>query len=55
MNDGHDAQILVLGWNFRGASGDVRERVAFTAEEVRDGLRRLLGRGLVSESVIVST
>jgi glutamyl-tRNA reductase len=55
MNDGHDVQILVLGWNFRGASGDVRERVAFTAEEVRDGLRRLLGRGLVSESVIVST
>jgi glutamyl-tRNA reductase len=55
MNDGHEVQIFVLGWNFRGASGDVRERVAFTAEEVRDGLRRLLGRGLVSESVIVST
>ncbi len=55
MNDGHEAQILVLGWNFRGASGPVRERIALTADEVRDGLRRLLGRGLVSESVIVST
>lgn len=55
MNEAHAAQILVLGWNFRGARRDVRERVAFTAEEVRDGLRRLRVRGVVSESVIVST
>ena len=55
MSDGREARLLVLGWNFRGASGAVRDRVAFTSEEVREGLRRLLGRGLVSESVIVST
>ena len=55
MSDGHEARLLVLGWNFRGASGKLREGVAFTAEEVREGLRRLLGRGFVSESVIVST
>jgi glutamyl-tRNA reductase len=55
MSDGSESQILVLGWNFRGASGVLRERVAFSSEEVRDGLRRLAGRGLVSESVIVST
>jgi glutamyl-tRNA reductase len=55
MSDSNEAQILVLGWNFRGASGAVRERVAFSSEEVRDGLRRLTGGGLVSESVIVST
>lgn len=55
MSPSNETQILVLGWNFRGASGAVRERVAFTAEEVRDGLRRMLGDGLVSESVIVST
>ncbi|HEV8232595.1 MAG TPA: glutamyl-tRNA reductase [Thermoanaerobaculia bacterium] len=55
MNGSNDTQILVLGWNFRGASGAVRERVAFSSDEVRDGLRRLTGRGLVSESVIVST
>jgi len=55
MSDTGEAQILVLGWNFRGASGAVRERVAFSSDEVRDGLRRLTGRGLVSESVIVST
>ena len=55
MNPANETHILVLGWNFRGASGVLRERVAFTAEEVRDGLRRMLGEGLVSESVIVST
>lgn len=55
MTEANEGQILVLGWNFRGASGAVRERVAFTADEVRDGLRRMLGDGLVSESVIVST
>lgn len=55
MTEANEGQILVLGWNFRGASGAVRERVAFTSDEVRDGLRRMLGDGLVSESVIVST
>jgi glutamyl-tRNA reductase len=55
MTEANEGRILVLGWNFRGASGAVRERVAFTADEVRDGLRRMLGDGLVSESVIVST
>ena len=55
MSDVREGDLLVLGWNFRGASGKLREGVAFSAEEVREGLRRLLGRGLVSESVIVST
>ncbi|MEP6470937.1 MAG: glutamyl-tRNA reductase [Acidobacteriota bacterium] len=55
MSAAREGELLVLGWNFRGASGKLREGVAFTAEEVRDGLRRLLGRGFVSESVIVST
>jgi len=55
MSGTREGELLVLGWNFRGASGQLREGVAFTAEEVREGLRRLIGRGLVSESVIVST
>ncbi|HEY7575345.1 MAG TPA: glutamyl-tRNA reductase, partial [Thermoanaerobaculia bacterium] len=49
------ARLLVLGWNFRTAAEGVRERVAFTADEVREGLKSLVGRGLVSEGVIVST
>jgi len=55
MTGGDEGDLLVLGWNFRGASGVVRERVALTADDVREGLRRMLGKGLVSESVIVST
>jgi glutamyl-tRNA reductase len=55
MNAPGETRLLVLGWNFRTAADTVRERVAFTAEEIRDGLARLVGRGVVSEGVIVST
>ena len=55
MSGAREGDLLVLGWNFRGASGQLREGVAFSAEEVREGLRRLVGRGFVSESVIVAT
>ncbi|MDQ5858959.1 MAG: glutamyl-tRNA reductase, partial [Acidobacteriota bacterium] len=55
MNAANDARLFVVGWDFRGAAEAVRARVALSAEEVREGLRRLAGGGLVSESVIVST
>ena len=55
MSVREEARLLLLGWNFRTTAENVRERVAFTADEVQDGLKRLLGRGLVSEGVIVST
>ncbi|MGH9369301.1 MAG: glutamyl-tRNA reductase [Thermoanaerobaculia bacterium] len=55
MSAPNDARLLVLGWNFRTAAESVRERVAFSAEEIREGLKNLVGRGLVSEGVIVST
>ena len=50
-----DSRLIVLGWNFRTAGEAVRERVAFTAEEIREGLQGLVARGVVSEGVIVST
>jgi len=50
-----EARLLVLGWNFRAEGVSVRERVAFTADEIREALRGLLGKGLVLEGVIVST
>jgi glutamyl-tRNA reductase len=55
MTSVSEARLMMLGWNFRVAELAVRERVAFTAEEVKEGLRGLLGRGLVSEGVILST
>jgi glutamyl-tRNA reductase len=50
-----EARLSLLGWSFRGAGVSVRERVAFTADEIREALPRLLNGGVISEGVIVST
>ena len=52
-----EARLLLLGWSFRGAeaSRSVRERIALSAEEVREALDRMRGEGVVREGVIVAT
>src|SRR6476646_2933542 len=50
-----EARLVLLGWNFRSTDSTVRDRIAFTADEVREALRSLVGQGIASESVIVST
>jgi glutamyl-tRNA reductase len=50
-----EARLSLLGWSFRGAGVSVRERVAFTSDEIREALTRLLSGGVISEGVIVST
>ena len=55
MSAASEARLFLLGWNFREAEGAVRDRVAFNPEEVREGLSRIVGQGLASETVIVST
>jgi len=55
MTAASDARLLLLGWNFRSANVSVRERIAFSADEVREALDRIRGEGLVSEGVIVAT
>ena len=55
MNGAGEAKLLLLGWNFRTAAMSVRERVAFSSEEIPDVLRRMQGEGLVTEGVIVAT
>jgi glutamyl-tRNA reductase len=50
-----DARLLLLGWNFRSGAVSVRDRIAFSSEEVREALERIRGRGLMSEGVIVAT
>jgi len=55
MTTAGEARLLLLGWNFRTAALSVRERVAFSSDEVREALDRIRGEGLVSEGVIVST
>lgn len=55
MNGASEVRLFLIGWNFRVASGAVRDRVAFTPEEVREALRGIVGKGLAAETVIVST
>jgi glutamyl-tRNA reductase len=55
MSAASEVRLFLLGWNFRVANGAVRDRVAFNPEEVREGLSRIVGLGLASETVIVST
>jgi glutamyl-tRNA reductase len=55
MSISQEARLVLLGWSFRGAGATVRERVAFTADEIREALSSLVKRGLISEGVIVST
>jgi glutamyl-tRNA reductase len=55
MTAASDARLLLLGWNFRSGAVSVRDRIAFSAEEVREALGRIRGRGLMSEGVIVAT
>lgn len=50
-----EARLLLLGWNFRTVGADIRERVALNADEIREGLKGLLGRGVLTEGAIVST
>ena len=55
MTTSSETRLVLLGWNFRVADVAIRDRVAFSAEEVREALREIVGRGLVAEGVIVST
>ena len=55
MSRASDARLVLLGWNFRATDTNVRDRIAFTSDEVREALRSLVGKGIASESVIVST
>ena len=55
MSPAAEARLLLYGWNFRVTESAVRDRIAFTADEVREGLQSLVNRGIVSEGVIVST
>ena len=55
MNGVSEARLFLIGWNFRTASGAVRDRIAFNPDEVREALHRIVGLGLAAETVIVST
>jgi glutamyl-tRNA reductase len=55
MSAPREGRLLLVGWNFKSADLSVRERVAFSSDDVREALERIRGQGLVSEGVIVAT
>ncbi len=55
MSVASEARLLLLGWNFRSADVRLRERIAFSADDVREALDRIRRVGLVREGVIVAT
>ena len=48
-------EIVIVGLNHRTASLELRERVAFTAEQARRAADELRSRGLLEESLVLST
>ena len=51
----NETRLLLLGWNFRSGAGSIRERIAFSGDDVREALQRIRGCGLMTEGVIVAT
>ena len=47
--------LLSLGINHQTAPVDIREKIAFSAEQMTDALSELQGFSAINESVIVST
>jgi glutamyl-tRNA reductase len=48
-------EIVLIGLNHKTASVDLRERVAFTPEQAREAAEQLRSRGLLEESLVLST
>ena len=48
-------EIVLVGLNHRTASLELRERVSFTAEQARRAADELRSRGLLEESLVLST
>ena len=48
-------EIVLIGLNHRTASVDLRERVAFTPKQAREAAEQLRSRGILEESLVLST
>ncbi len=48
-------EIVLIGLNHRTASVDLRERLAFTPEQAREAAEQLRARGILEESLVLST
>ena len=50
-----ESPLLLIGWDFHQTPVELRERLAFTPEKVREALSLMRKEGLLSEGVIIST
>lgn len=50
-----DSPLLLVGWDFRQTPVELRERLAFSPDKVREALGALRQQGLLAEGVILST
>jgi glutamyl-tRNA reductase len=48
-------EIVLVGLNFRTAPVEVRERVSFSTEQAKRAVEELRGRGILEESLVLST
>ena len=48
-------EIVLIGLNHRTASVELRERVAFSPEQAREAAEQLRSRGILEESLVLST
>src|SRR5665213_3074507 len=48
-------EIVLIGLNHKTASVDLRERIAFTPEQAREAAEQLRSRGILEESLVLST
>jgi len=50
-----ESPLVLVGWDFRQTPVELRERLAFSPEKVREALAAMKQEGLLAEGVIVST
>lgn len=55
MRGSAESPLLLVGWDFRQTPVELRERLAFSPEKVREALAAMKQEGLLAEGVIVST
>ena len=55
MNNTPESPLVLVGWDFHQTPVELRERLAFSPEKVREALSLMRKEGLLSEGVIIST
>ncbi len=55
MSNTTESPLLMIGWDFHQTPVEIRERLAFSPEKVREALSLMRKEGLLSEGVIIST